>query len=156
MLSRAGALTPYSDRSCCAIPHPPWAFGLFSLTQGPESLFSPSLPLSLSSSFFFLTSFIPAHLPVFLCPFTKYCESFCFVPDTPLHASLPYPTLLTAPGEYGPQWSCMLQLLLRQASKFLPTRFLAVSELSERQMLLGGDSILRDSYMRNLPKVGKV
>lgn len=50
----------------------------------------------------------------------------------------------------------MLQLLLRQASKFLPTRFLAVSELSERQMLLGGDSILRDSYMRKLPKVGKV
>ncbi|XP_016066018.1 PREDICTED: secretory carrier-associated membrane protein 2 isoform X3 [Miniopterus natalensis] len=44
------------------------------------------------------------------------------------------------------------QLLLRQASKFLPTRFLAVSELSERQMLLGGDSILRDSYMRKLPK----
>ncbi|XP_057579331.1 secretory carrier-associated membrane protein 2 isoform X3 [Hippopotamus amphibius kiboko] len=44
------------------------------------------------------------------------------------------------------------QLLLRQASRFLPTRFLAVSELSERQMLLGGDSVLRDSYMRNLPK----
>lgn len=50
----------------------------------------------------------------------------------------------------------MLQLLLRQASRFLPTRFLAVSELSERQMLLGGDSILRDSYMRELPKVGQV
>lgn len=64
--------------------------------------------------------------------------------------------LLTASGERDPQWSCMLQLLLRQASKFLPTRFLAVSELSERQMLLGGDSILRDSYMRKLPKVGKV
>ncbi|KAM9586485.1 secretory carrier-associated membrane protein 2 isoform 2-T2 [Trichechus inunguis] len=44
------------------------------------------------------------------------------------------------------------QLLLRQASKFLPTRFLAVSERSERQMLLGGDSILRDSYMRKLSK----
>ncbi|XP_047651433.1 secretory carrier-associated membrane protein 2 isoform X2 [Phacochoerus africanus] len=44
------------------------------------------------------------------------------------------------------------QLLLRQASRFLPSRFLAVSELSERQMLLGGDSILRDSYMRELPK----
>lgn len=49
----------------------------------------------------------------------------------------------------------MLQLLLRQASRFLPTRFLAVSELSERQMLLGGDSILRDSYLRDLPKVGE-
>lgn len=48
----------------------------------------------------------------------------------------------------------MLQLLLRQASKFLPARFLAVSELSERQMLLGGESILRDSYMQKLPKVG--
>lgn len=48
----------------------------------------------------------------------------------------------------------MLQLLLRQASKFLPARFLAVSELSERQLLLGGESILRDSYMRKLPKVG--
>ncbi|XP_025774257.1 secretory carrier-associated membrane protein 2 isoform X2 [Prionailurus viverrinus] len=44
------------------------------------------------------------------------------------------------------------QLLRRQASRFLPTRFLAVSELSERQMLLGGDSILRDSYMQKLPK----
>ncbi|XP_076979889.1 secretory carrier-associated membrane protein 2 isoform X3 [Tamandua tetradactyla] len=44
------------------------------------------------------------------------------------------------------------QLLLRQASKFLPTRFVAVSKLSERQMLLGGDSTLRDSYMRTLPK----
>ncbi|XP_055133729.2 secretory carrier-associated membrane protein 2 isoform X3 [Hylobates moloch] len=44
------------------------------------------------------------------------------------------------------------QLLLRQASKFLPAQFLAVSELSERQMLLGGESILRDSDMRKLPK----
>ncbi|PNJ43294.1 SCAMP2 isoform 10, partial [Pongo abelii] len=44
------------------------------------------------------------------------------------------------------------QLLLRQASKFPPAQFLAVSELSERQMLLGGESILRDSYMRKLPK----
>ncbi|XP_022367924.1 secretory carrier-associated membrane protein 2 isoform X1 [Lutra lutra] len=44
------------------------------------------------------------------------------------------------------------QLLLRQASEFLPTRLLAVRELSERQMLLGGDSILRDSYTRKLPK----
>ncbi|XP_040585621.1 secretory carrier-associated membrane protein 2 isoform X1 [Mesocricetus auratus] len=44
------------------------------------------------------------------------------------------------------------QLLLRQASKFLPARFLAAGEPSERQMLLGGDSIPRDSYMRKLPK----
>lgn len=80
----------------------------------------------------------------------------CLVPDFRPPAPLPRPMLLTASGERDPQWSCMLQLLLRQASKFLPTRFLAVSELSERQMLLGGDSILRDSYMRKLPKVGKV
>ena len=77
------------------------------------------------------------------------------MPDSPLRASQPHRPLLVAPGERGPQWSCVLQLLLRQASRFLPTRFLAVSELSERQMLLGGDSILRDSYLRNLPKVGE-
>ncbi|XP_069898991.1 secretory carrier-associated membrane protein 2 isoform X1 [Dipodomys merriami] len=41
---------------------------------------------------------------------------------------------------------------LRQASKFLPARLLAAGELSERQMLLGGDNILRDSYLRKLPK----
>lgn len=59
-------------------------------------------------------------------------------------------------GEHSPQWSCVLQLLLRQASKFLPARFLAAGEPSERQMLLGGNSIPRDSYMRKLPKVGPV
>lgn len=68
-------------------------------------------------------------------------------PSTPPWAS-------HCPGEHGPQWSCVLQLLLRQASKFLPARFLAAGEPSERQMLLGGDSIPRDSYMRKLPKVG--
>lgn len=49
-----------------------------------------------------------------------------------------------------------MQLLLRQAGKFPPAQFLAASELSERQMLLGGESILRDSYMQKLPKVGLV
>ena len=77
------------------------------------------------------------------------------MPNTPLPASQLHRALLVAPGEPGPQWSCVLQLLLRQASRFLPTRLVAVRELSERQMLLGGDSILRDSYLRNLPKVGE-
>ncbi|MEJ1286972.1 secretory carrier membrane protein 2 [Cricetulus griseus] len=64
----------------------------------------------------------------------------------------PFSEASHCPGEHGPQWSCVLQLLLRQASKFLPARFLAAGEPSERQMLLGGDSIPRDSYMRKLPK----
>lgn len=68
----------------------------------------------------------------------------------------PPPQASHCPGEHGPQWSCVLQLLLRQASKFLPSRFLAAGEPSERQMLLGGDSIPRDSYIRKLPKVGLV
>lgn len=68
----------------------------------------------------------------------------------------PPPPASHCPGEHGPQWSCVLQLLLRQASKFLPSRFLAAGEPSERQMLLGGDSIPRDSYIRKLPKVGLV
>ncbi|XP_030740175.1 secretory carrier-associated membrane protein 2 isoform X1 [Echinops telfairi] len=44
------------------------------------------------------------------------------------------------------------QLLLRQAGRFLPASFLAGSEVSERQTLLGGDSVLRDSYTRKLSK----
>lgn len=110
-------------------------------TQGPKNIS------------FFLTLFIPTFLLLFLGPFTKYHESCLLGTQPSVPCLIVYPMLLTAPGE---QWSCMLQLLLRQASKFLPTSFLAVSELSERQMLLGGDSILRDSYMRKLPKVGNV
>ncbi|XP_005393590.1 PREDICTED: secretory carrier-associated membrane protein 2 isoform X1 [Chinchilla lanigera] len=44
------------------------------------------------------------------------------------------------------------QLLLRQASKFLSARLLAAATLAERQMLLGGDSVLRDSCLRTLPQ----
>ncbi|NP_001365857.1 secretory carrier-associated membrane protein 2 isoform 1 [Mus musculus] len=44
------------------------------------------------------------------------------------------------------------QLPVRQASKFLPARFLAAGEPSERQTLLGGDSISRDSHKRKPSK----
>ncbi|XP_019523530.1 PREDICTED: secretory carrier-associated membrane protein 2 isoform X2 [Hipposideros armiger] len=46
------------------------------------------------------------------------------------------------------------QLLLRLASSCLPdsSQICSLSKLSERQMLLGGDRILRDSYMRKLPQ----
>ena len=120
-----------------------------SLFPRAQNLSSPRSP------FFFLNLVYSRPLPCAPLSLHQYSEPVCSVPDTPLRASQPHRTLLVAPGERGPQWSCVLQLLLRQASRFLPTRFLAVSELSERQMLLGGDSILRDSYLRNLPKVGE-
>lgn len=141
--------------------HQAGLLGIFRQSIAPHAI--PDLPEAFFYSgpgiyllLFFLTLFIPVFLLIFLCPFTKYRES-CLLGTQPSVPCLTvYPTLLIAPGEHDPQWSCMLQLLLRQASKFLPTSFLAVSELSERQMLLGGDSILRDSYMQKLPKVGKV
>ncbi|XP_023418071.1 secretory carrier-associated membrane protein 2 isoform X3 [Cavia porcellus] len=44
------------------------------------------------------------------------------------------------------------QLSLKQASKFLPAWVLGAGTLAERQMLLGGDSALRDSCLRTLPQ----
>lgn len=104
------------------------------LTHTKCTLYPSAMPHSLSFS---LSSFIPpACLPIFLCPFPQY--------------------RLLSVALVSPQQSRMLQLPLRQASKFLPARLLAAGTRAERQLLLGGDSVLRDSCLRTLPQVGPV
>ncbi|XP_027714017.1 secretory carrier-associated membrane protein 2 isoform X2 [Vombatus ursinus] len=62
------------------------------------------------------------------------------------------PTGPSQPAVLQPSVEPTPQLLLRQADKYLPTMFLAVSRFTERHLLPGRASVLNGSHIRKLSK----
>ncbi|XP_028920940.1 secretory carrier-associated membrane protein 2 isoform X1 [Ornithorhynchus anatinus] len=80
--------------------------------------------------------------------FNPFSETPRLTNVAPTTVPIAQPTGPSQPAVLQPSVEPTPKLLLRQAGKYLPPKFLAESKLSERQRLLGGDNVQSDSHKR--------